>query len=119
MSARLQIDCVTKDARLNPYAQIRRIGGPNLPGVAPPDGSKVVAALRRRGLPVLDRPRWSLALDDAIECVLNGMWSFFIELGVYDLVDVEVATSPSGELYLKTEVDLDTPDELLFLPACY
>ena len=119
MSARLQIDCVTKDARLNPYAQIRRIGGPNLPGVAAPDGSRVVAALRRRGLPVLERPRWSLPLDDAIEGVLNGTWSFFIELGVYDLVDVEVATSPSGELYLKTEVDLDTPDELLFLAECH
>ena len=119
VSARLQIDCVTKDARLNPYAQIRRIGGPNLPGVAPPDGSRVVAALRRRGLPVLERPRWNLPLDDAIEGVLNGTWSFFIELGVYDLVDVEVATSPSGELYLKTEVDLDTPDELLFLAECH
>lgn len=119
MSSRLQIDCVAKDDRLNPYARIRRIGGPNLPGVPPPDGSKVVAALRRRGLAVLERPRWSLPLDDAIAGVLNGTWSFFIELGVYDLVDVEVATSPSGELYLKTVVDPDTPEELLFLPDCY
>jgi len=59
-----------------------------------------------------------LTLDDAIQGVLNGTWSFFIELGGYDLVDVEVATSPSGHLYLKTEVDQDTPDELLFLPEC-
>jgi hypothetical protein len=87
VSARLQIDCVTKDARLNPYAQIRRIGGPNLPGVAPPDGSRVVAALRRRGLPVLERPRWA-AVGRCVEGVLNGTWSFFIELGA-DLVDVE------------------------------
>lgn len=118
MPSRLQIDCVNKDNRLNPYVRIRRIGGPNLPGVAPPDGSRVVAALRRRGLAVVERPRWSLPLEDAIEGVLNGTWSFFIELGVYDLVDVEVATSPSGQLYLKTEVDHDTPDELLFLPEC-
>ena len=117
MSSRLQIDCVNKDNRLNPYARIRRIGGPNLPGVPPPDGSRVVAELRRRGLAVSERPRWSLPLDDAIEGVLNGTWSFFIELG-YDLVDVEVATSPSGQPYLKTEVDHDTPDELLFLPEC-
>ena len=89
-----------------------------MPGVPPPDGSSLVAALRRRGLAVIERPRWSLALDEAIQGVLNGTWSFFIELGVYDLVDVEVATSPSGVLYLKTQVDQDTPDELLFLPEC-
>ena len=118
MSSRLQIDCVNKDNRLNPYARIRRISGPNLPGVPPPDGSRVVAELRRRGLAVSERPRWSLPLDDAIEGVLNGTWSFFIELGGYDVVDVEVATSPSGHLYLKTAVDHDTPDELLFLPEC-
>jgi hypothetical protein len=118
VSSRLQIDCVNKDNRLNPYARIRRIGGPNLPGVSPPDESKVVAALRRRGLAVIERPRWNLPLEDAIQGVLDGTWSFFIELGGYDLVDVEVATSPSGHLYLRTSVDQDTPDELLFLPDC-
>jgi hypothetical protein len=118
VSFRLQIDCVVKDHRLDPYARIRRIGGPNLPGVPPPDGSSVVAALKRRGLAVIEKPRWSLSLDEAIEGVLNGTWDFFIELNVYDLVDIEVATSPSGVLYLKTAVDLDTPDELLFLPEC-
>ena len=118
MSSRLQIDCVAKDNRLNPYARVRRIGGPNLPGVPAPDGSKVVAELRRRGLAVIEKPRWNLALEEAIQGVLHGTWSFFIELG-YDLVDVEVATSPSGILYLKTTVDLDTPDELLFLPECH
>jgi uncharacterized protein DUF3892 len=119
VSARLQIDCVTKDNRLDPYARIRRIGGPNLPGIDAPDGSRVVAALRKRGLTVTERPRWSLPVDEAIEGVLNGTWIFFIELGGYDLVDVEVATSPSGRLYLKTVADLDTPDELLFLPECH
>ena len=89
-----------------------------MPGVSPPDGSKVLAKLRRRGLAVIERPRWSLSVEEAIEGVLNGTWSFFIELNVYDLVDVEVATSPSGQLYLQTEVDPDTPDELLFLAEC-
>jgi Protein of unknown function (DUF3892) len=118
VSFRLQIDCVVKDNQLNPYARIRRIGGPNLPGVPPPDASKVVAELRRRGLAIIERPRWNLAVEEAIQGVLKGTWSFFIELGVYDLVDVEVATSPSGVHYLKTAVDQDTPDELLFLPDC-
>jgi hypothetical protein len=118
VSSRLQIDCVNKDDRLDPYARIRRIGGPNLPGVSPPDGSRVLAKLRRRGLNVIERPRWSLSVEEAIEGILNGTWSFFIELNVYDLADVEVATSPSGQLYLKTEVDPDTPDELLFMAEC-
>ena len=89
-----------------------------MPGVSPPDGSKLLAKLRKRGLAVLERPRWCLSVEEAIEGILNGTWSFFIELNGYDLADVEVATSPSGELYLKTEVDPDTPDELLFLAEC-
>jgi hypothetical protein len=59
-----------------------------------------------------------LSLEDAIQGVLDGRWNFFIQLGVYDTVNVEVATSPSGRYYLRTEVDQDTPDELLFLPQC-
>lgn len=118
MSSHLQIDCVNKDNRLNPYQRVRRIGGPNLPGVSPPDGSTLVAKLKKRGLTVSERPRWTLPLDDAIQGVLEGQWSFFIQLNVYDVVNVEVATSPSGHLYLKTAMDQDTPDQLLFLPEC-
>ena len=44
---------------------------------------------------------------------------FFIYFGAHqEIVYVEVAKSPSGCLYLKTEIDYDTPDELLFLPEC-
>ena len=118
MVARLQIDCVDKDDRLGPYQRIRGVGGPNLPGVSPPDASRFVSALQRRGVVIRDRPRWALPLDDAIQGVLDGRWSFFIQLGAYDPVNVQVATSPSGHRYLKTEVDQDTPDELLYLPHC-
>ena len=118
MAPRLQIDCVDKDDQLSPYERVRGVGGPNLPGVTPPDASRVVSQLRKRGLAISDRPRWTLPLDDAIQGVLDGRWSFFIQLGVYDTVNIEVATSPSGRLYLRTEVDQDTPDELLFLPQC-
>lgn len=118
MSARLQIDCIHKDERLNPYERIRSVGGPNLPGTPPPDASKFVARLRRRGLAIVPRRRWNLRVDEAIQGVLDGKWNFFIELGIYDVVNVEVARSPSGCLYLKTEVDADTPDQLLFLPEC-
>ena len=118
MVARFQIDCTSKDHRRNPYERIRRVGGPNLPGTSPPDGSKLVSELRRRGLAIPERRRWNLPVDEAIQGVLDGRWSFFIELGVYDTVDVEVAQSPTGRSYLKTDVDQDTPDQLLFLPAC-
>jgi hypothetical protein len=118
VAARLQIDCVDKDDRLGPYERVRGVGGPNLPGVPPPDASRLASELQRRGFAIRDRPRWKLPLDDAIQGVLDGRWNFFIQRDVYETVNVEVATSPSGRHYLRTEVDQDTPDELLFLPRC-
>jgi hypothetical protein len=118
MTPRMQIDCVTKDDTPDAYQRIVRVGGPNLPGVPPPDTSRLVAELRRRGLAVAERPRWTLSTGEAIEGILGGKWSFYIQLGIYDVVNVQVATSPAGRLYLKTEADRDTPDELLFLPRC-
>lgn len=118
MPARLQIDCITIDEKMNAYRRIVRVGGPNLPGVPPPDTSRVIAVLRRRGLAITEKPRWTLSTDEAIEGILDGTWSFYIQPGVYDVVNVQVATSPAGRFYLKTEADPDTPDELLFLPRC-
>jgi len=113
------IDCVSKDDRLNPYERIRRIGGPNTPDVEPPDASRLVAGLRKRGFAISETTRWSLPLADAIQGILDGEWSFFVYLGAHqEIVNVDVAKSPSGCLYLKTEIDRDTPDELLFLPEC-
>ena len=117
MATQLLIHCVEKDDRLGPYERVRGVGGPNLPGVAPPDASKLVSALQKRGVAIRERPRWRLPADDAIRGVLDGKFSFFVQ-GVYDTVNVRVATSPSGLLYLRTEADQDTPDELLFLPQC-
>ena len=77
-----------------------------------------MSALRRRGLPMAQKRRWNLSVDEAIEGVLEGTWCFYIELGLYDTVNVDVARSPSGQLYLKSELDQDTPDQLLVLPQC-
>jgi hypothetical protein len=119
VSALFLVDCVSKDRCLNPYERIQRIGGPNSPAALAPDESKLVAGLRRRGLAVTGRTRWSLPVADAIEGVLEGRWGFFIYFGAHqEVVNLEVASSPTGELYLKTEIDRDTPDELLFLPEC-
>jgi Protein of unknown function (DUF3892) len=118
VTARLLIDCVTKDEKMGAYQRIVRVGGPNLPGIPSPDTSRVVAGLRRRGLAVTERPRWALSTAEAIAGILNGKWTFYIQVGAYDEVNVQVATSPAGHFYLKTEADQDTPDELLFLPQC-
>ena len=118
MTARLQIDCVTIDETMDAYQRIVGVGGPNLPGIAPPDTSRFVAELRRRGLPFREKARWALSTHEAIEGILAGTWSFYIHLGAYDIVDVQLATSPAGRVYLKTGVDRDTPDELLFLARC-
>lgn len=66
----------------------------------------------------MPRRRWNLPVDEAIQGVLEGKWNFFIELGMYDIVNVQIARSPAGYLYLKTEVDADTPGQLLFLLEC-
>ena len=119
MKHALLIDCVSQDNRLNPYERIQAIGGPNTPDVPAPDASRFVAGLRRRGLAVTGRPRWRLPLADAIQGILDGKWHFFIYFGAHqEIVSVEVAQTSSGCLYLRTELDRDTPDELLFLPEC-
>ena len=112
------IDCAVKDVSRNPYERIVRVAGPNLPGIVAPDASRLLAGLRRRGLPLAERPRWTLAAEEVIEGILAGTWSFYIEVGAYDRIYVEVATAPSQRPYLKAETDLDTPDQLLFLPQC-
>ena len=118
MPALVQIDCVVKDERLSPYECIVRLGGPNTPGVPAPDESAFASTLRKRGLAVAVGSRWSLSVHDAIEGLLEGKWTFFIEFGGRDIMTVEVAKGPTGALYLKTAVDADTPDHLLFMPEC-
>jgi Protein of unknown function (DUF3892) len=118
VTAHLLIDCITVDDTLDVYRRIVRVGGPNLPGITPPDTSRVVAELRRRGMTITESPRWTLSIDEAIEGVLGLKWTFYIQRGVYEVADVAVATSPRGRLYLKTTADQDTPEELLFLPRC-
>lgn len=91
---RVEIDCINKILREDPYNAIRRVGGPN------PDGT-----------------RWSLALDEAVEGAQQGKWDFYVRQGRH-VVEVLVARSRSGRLYLKTEADEDTPDNLLSLDEC-
>lgn len=94
MTIQVEILCINKTDRFNAYERIRSIGGKN------PNGE-----------------RWRLSLNDAIEGLENGKWSFFVS-SAGRTVSVVVATSHTGNKYLKTIADGDQPDNLLSLPEC-
>lgn len=90
-----QVTCINKRDHYSPYERIERIGG---------------ATGSESGGP------WTLLLDDAIQGVESGKWSFFVMArGVR--TNVIVATN-NGRKYLKTEADGLEPNNLLALPEC-
>lgn len=88
-----RIDCINKDDHYNPHERIQNVGGPN------DDGT-----------------RWRITLDEAINGILEGRWSFYVHAGGRS-VNVIVAEH-EGRKYLKTEADGYSPDNLLSLPEC-
>lgn len=90
-----RVDCINKADRDNPYERITHIGGPNADGT-----------------------RWNLTQPEAIQGINSGDYSFYVERPAGDRVEVIVATSPYGNLYLKTTADGDQPNNLLSLPEC-
>lgn len=91
----VRVFCVSKTDRLNPHERIRGIGGFN------PDNT-----------------RWWLPLDDAIEGVRQGKWSFYVENPPGNRVNVVIARTIAGHEYLKTVADGEHPNNLLYLPEC-
>jgi len=94
MAFQVQIECIKKSDRYNPYERILSIGGTN------PNGT-----------------RWGLSQEAAIEGVENDKWKFYVSVGVKS-VWVVVAVSAQGHKYLKTEADGEHPNNLLNLPEC-
>lgn len=94
MAQTVQITCINKSDRDNPYERITHVGGTNQNGT-----------------------RWRLTQESAIAGIEDGTWRFFVSVGGKS-VWVIVATSRHGNKYLKTESDGEEPNNLLSLPEC-
>jgi len=93
MSNVFEIKCIEKNKQFDPDNRITRIGG--------------VA----KGEP------WSLSQAEAIACIESGTHKFWVSIGgIYAWV--VVATSSSGNKYIKTNSDREHPENLLSLPVC-
>lgn len=94
MAFQIEIRCVNKTDRPNPWERIRRVSGVN------PDGR-----------------RWHLSQEEAIRACDEGRYAFFVKRGG-QRVDVIVALNRFGNQYLQTVADGDEPNNLLSLPEC-
>jgi hypothetical protein len=94
MATRHRISCINKSDRYNPHERILYIGGLNADGT-----------------------RWKLSQPDAVKGINNGTYQFYVFVNFRE-VDVIVAKSAQGNLYIKTEADGDHPNNLLSLPEC-
>lgn len=94
MATRLQIRCINKDSRNDPHKRIAFIGGVNVDGTP-----------------------WKITEEAAIEGMRKGSWTFHVTVAG-QMVDVVIAISQFGHLYLRTVADEQEPNNLLALPEC-
>jgi hypothetical protein len=85
----LQIRCINKDDRNNPYERITHVGGVD----------------------------WKITQVNAINYIKSGEYSFYVEKNSQKVM-VMIAISRFGNEYIKTVPDDDEPNNLLSLPEC-
>jgi len=95
MTQDVQIHCINKIPRNDPYHRITHVGGINA-------GAST---------------RWRLTLDEAIKGAKEKKWHFWTVANGKS-VWVEVHKTAQGHEYLKTDSDGDEPNNLLSLPEC-
>lgn len=94
MAQSVQISCIRKQPRNNPFERIEAVGGVNADGT-----------------------RWRMPVERAISGIEAGKWQFYVASHPKS-VWVVIAVSRSGQKYLKTEADGEEPNNLLSLPEC-
>jgi hypothetical protein len=94
MATRVQVSCINKSDRDNPYERILNIGGVDSDGNG-----------------------WKISQEEAITRIESGASEFFVTV-LRQEVNIIVAVSQSGNKYIKTEADGEQPNNLLSLAEC-
>ncbi|NJD26695.1 MAG: DUF3892 domain-containing protein [Chloroflexi bacterium] len=90
----IRVACIVRSDRTAPHYRIRAIGGTGRDGRS-----------------------WRLSEEAAIAAIENERASFYIEGAGGQRVGLTVGIGV-GKLYLKTKIDMDSPEGLLGLPEC-
>lgn len=95
--ADLQITCINKEDRDDPYERIRRVGG----------GQTLLGS-------------WRKSQQEVIDDIKNGRNTFYVQSGGLLLARAEVIvrTSRYGNEYITTAPDGESQNNLLSLPEC-